>query len=343
MTKTKILFFGSGDFPVPTFEYIINHLNDKYEIVGLITSKDKPTYHHYRLYDLALQHNIPIHIPQNLESDETYEWCKEKDADVFCVISYKKLPHRIYNLAKGCAFNIHASLLPFLKGASPIYWALVYDFKETGLTSFILNDRIDCGNIICNQVEIIEPDETFGSLLQKLMISCIDITKNTLEKIGTKTEEELLKENKLIHQPTAPNYISQAPKKRLGGKGVSLYGFNMFERVLRASLPNNGLTVLLETTIKGGIDEKYIFDRPHKTYEIILWDYEIKTKEKPEYNFETNIETDGKKYLNIHFNGYDKYISIKELQMAGKKRMRVEEFLRGFQIARKEGIILKIS
>lgn len=341
MTKTKILFFGSGDFPVPTFEYIINHLNDKYEIAGLITSKDKPTYHHYRLYDLALQHNIPIHIPQNLESDETYEWCKEKDADVFCVISYKKLPQRIYTLPKGCAFNVHASLLPFLKGASPIYWAIVYGFKETGLTSFILNDKIDCGNIICNQVEKIEPNETFGTLFQKLMISCIDITKNTLEKIGNKTEEELIKENKLFYQPTSFHF-DKAPKKRLGGKGVVLYGFSMFERIFRASLPQNGLRILLKATICGGTDEKYLFDRHYKTYELILWDYEIKTKDEIEYFDTTPVETDGKTFFNIHFNGYDKYLSIKELQLQGKKRMGVEEFLRGFQVARRNGIVLNV-
>lgn len=354
INKIKILFFGSGDFPVPTFDFIVNKLNEKYEIVGLVTSRDKVIYNKYRLYDIAQQNNIPIHIPKDLNCDETYNWCKEKNADVFCVISYKKLPSQLYKLAKGCAFNVHASLLPLLKGASPIYWALLYGFKETGLTSFILNDNIDSGNIICNHITKIENNETFGTLYQKLMNECIIITKNTLIKIGIKTENQLLKEHQLFYQPSRFNEY-KAPKNLKTLNNISFSLINYFDRLFRASMPNDGLdaSINVYSINNENIELKPLdLDKgPQKTYNIKIWDCEIidftKLDNNIPYNIEerrgTNIRTDGKTYLYILFPTDRKMVKVNTIQIKGKKKLNIEEFLRGFQYARNENFGLKFE
>ena len=162
---TNVVFFSSGDFGIPTLKALIE--NEKYNVKGVVTSNDKAVYNDKRIADIADANGIPCCIPSN--DDELYyflENIKDDKSDFgnnlyYCVISYKKLSDRILSLVDGRAMNVHASILPFLRGAAPINWAIRLGFKETGLTAFKLSDKIDRGDIINSMFVNINDDETY--------------------------------------------------------------------------------------------------------------------------------------------------------------------------------------
>jgi len=177
---TNVVFFSSGDFGIPTLKALIE--NEKYNVKGVVTSNDKAVYNDKRIADIADANGIPCCIPSN--DDELYyflENIKDDKSDFgnnlyYCVISYKKLSDRILSLVDGRAMNVHASILPFLRGAAPINWAIRLGFKETGLTAFKLSDKIDRGDIINSMFVNINDDETYDSLFKKLSDKCVDFT-----------------------------------------------------------------------------------------------------------------------------------------------------------------------
>ena len=179
--KTSIIFFGSGDFPYPTFKTIVE--NEVYDVKGLVTSPYKPYFYSETLKDVAERNNIPVFSTHMPNCAELVEWLKEKEADIFCVISYKFLSNDILRIPKITAFNIHASLLPFFKGAAPINWAIKYGMKSTGLTSFVMDDKIDSGEIINNIKIPIEDSDDFGPIYNRLSVLSVGFTIDTIQKI----------------------------------------------------------------------------------------------------------------------------------------------------------------
>ena len=183
---TNIVFFSSGDFGIPTLKALIE--DKRYNVKGIVTSKDKVVYNDKRILDIAKENGIPCCIPSNeeelycfLEPIKNNEF--ETDNNLYyCVISYKKLSDRILSLVEGRAMNIHASILPFLRGAAPINWAIRLGFKQTGLTAFKLSDKIDCGDIIYSMFVDINKDETYDSLFEKLSNKCADFTMCSLNR-----------------------------------------------------------------------------------------------------------------------------------------------------------------
>lgn len=329
----KIIFFGSGDFPIPTFKYLINH---NYDIVGLVTSNDKIIFNNERLCDIAQKNNIPIYIPNNLNDSNFIKWLKDKKADIFCIISYKILPVSIINIPSVGSFNVHASLLPFLRGSCPIFWAIENDLNTTGLTSFLLDENVDCGDIILNKMVDIDDNETYGTLYAKLSDACCEFTERTLQILINNDADSLI----LFKQPVYDGYEFQnAPKLTANNKKLDyniLYSdINDTYRRIRALSPNIGVNCIFH--IMSLNDEEGI-RIPFKIYEADLininpsWDCDIYGcfEQKP-------IMSDGKTYLYFTSEtSNNQVISVKTIQLVGKKKMGVVDFLNGFRYFRKE-------
>lgn len=337
----NIVFFGSGDFPVPTFKFLIAC---GFNVVGLVTSNDKVTFNDKRLVDIAKEYGIPYYIPTDLKSKEFISWLYARQPDLFCVISYKMLPNELLRIPSIDSFNVHASLLPFLRGAAPIQWAIRLGFKYTGLTSFILNSKMDCGDIIHSKKLNITDTDTYGTLSNRLSEMCCNFTYDTIMKL-LKNENHY---DVVLRQPICgfegENELLIAPK-------YDQYDYHMcnyrhpedIKRVLRSIAPVEGLNAKLKILEKDSTDNgrKVI-----KTLELKVYDVDVVDIPKDtEYQRCGNVLTDGKTYMYVV--AYDafvrclfsedvKTISIKEIQLAGKKRMGIEEFLRGFQYGRKE-------
>ena len=327
----NIVFFSSGDFGIPTLKALIE--DKRYNIKGIVTSNDKVVYNDKRILDIAKENSIPYCIPSNEE--ELYHFLEPiKDTEsefgnnlYYCVISYKKLSDRILSLVEGRAMNVHASILPFLRGAAPINWAIRLGFKQTGLTAFRLSDKIDCGDIIRWTFVDMDVDETYDSLFLKLSDKCVDFTMGSLNMFRiisiTGTGEG--------HQPNigVKSDILVAPKITLkywdGWLSLSMIEIS---RLFRST--SNGLPCKL-----------YIIERdktePCAVFDAKIWDYEFipNLEEGSEGVNWYPTECDGKHYIRVAFGDQvEKVMSIKEIQLSGKKKMGVEEFLRGFKYTR---------
>ena len=185
----RIVFMGTPDFAVATLKGLIDH---GYNIVGVITAPDKPAGRGQKLNtsavkDYALTKNLKILQPANLKDSEFIKELKALNANLQIVVAFRMLPEMVWNMPKYGTFNLHASLLPNYRGAAPIHWAIINGETKTGVTTFFIDEKIDTGAIILQESIAIEPDETVGSLHDKLMHLGSDLVLKTVKIIENKT------------------------------------------------------------------------------------------------------------------------------------------------------------
>lgn len=321
MVNDKILFFGSGDFAIPTFKSMIEH---NYNIVGLVTSNDKLMFpersNNQKLIDIALEHNIPtLVVGSTMNDPDIYKWVQKKDADIFCVISFKYIPPIMLKCAKKIAFNIHGSLLPYFRGAAPIHHALLNGFEETGLTAFILNEELDAGKIIeTSKIAIYDTDD-FSSLFCKMSDKCAEFTIYVIEKIAMFGESYY--KDMAYEQPN----IDIDEKHKKAPKPGPLFAYEWIhhtveeiERYFKVLRPLNQPKIKLSL-----IDKK---NGKRKSIELTVYNCKFSRK----YNDIPVIESDLKTYLKFSPKDSEWICSITDIQCAGKKHVKLDEFLRGF-------------
>ena len=323
MNKKRVIFFGSGDFPRKTFEHLIASMkyldNCPYEIVGLVTSHDKCEDKGKTLTEMAAEYNIVTCVCKDCNEDFVYEWCNDKRPDIFVVISFKKIPQRLLELVNGNAFNVHASLLPLLRGANPIRWAIRNEMTETGLTAIELSEKIDCGNILQNTVIAISKDDNYGSLKEKMADKCADFTDFVLRKyyVYNGQKPSVSQSNCGVGNP-----IFTAPKLSAG-----YYHIRYMEDLnvlLKSVAPYDGIRCRLVVSEKTPTIEMLIgYD--YKTIEV--YDCTIWGIHKAEQGEKTLIDVFPSHIMDSK---YPTYI-IDELQIQGKKRMPYDQFINGFK------------
>ncbi|MFC4721590.1 methionyl-tRNA formyltransferase [Geojedonia litorea] len=167
----KIVFMGTPDFAVESLKTLIEH---DYNIVGVITAPDKPAGRGRQLQESAVKQfarskGLNILQPTNLKDEGFIKELKALQANLQIVVAFRMLPQVVWQMPKYGTFNLHASLLPNYRGAAPIHWAIINGETTTGVTTFFIDDKIDTGAIILQESTSIEPDETVGSLHDKLM------------------------------------------------------------------------------------------------------------------------------------------------------------------------------
>lgn len=190
MTKQqRIVFMGTPDFA----SYILDQLViSEYNIVGVVTTPDRPAGRGYKLQEsavkkVAVKHNLPVLQPEKLKGEDFLNSLEALQADVFVIIAFRMLPKVVWNMPKHGTFNLHASLLPQYRGAAPIHWAVINGETETGVTTFFIDEKIDTGEVIDNKTCSITETDTVGSLHDKLMHLGVDLVKETLDKIELNT------------------------------------------------------------------------------------------------------------------------------------------------------------
>ena len=324
--KIKILFFGSGEFPLGTFQKLCS--SDDIEVVGLVTSKDKPMFKNHKvksLFEVAEENNIPTLVIGSTFTDEDVEWVRKHRAQFNVVISFKKLPQEIIDSAQ-YSFNVHASILPYFRGAAPINHAIRLGCKQTGLTAFMLSDKIDCGQIITNCVVDIEDDDNFESLFNKLAHECVDFTIDVIHRLFENRFSLTAQVNYTDNMSDDARKWFTAPKIDSRYTTGWMYDLtpNEIRNLYRSIYPNDGLYLWM------AFDDD---DEIRKEFEFKIWDFDIRHVELNTISYDDNwtYKTDGKTYLAIPILCSDNdYLYIKEIQMSGKKRMDIELFLRGY-------------
>ncbi len=180
----KIVFMGTPDFSVPCLEGLI----DKgYEVSLVVTQADKPKGRGHKLTpppvkECAVAHGISVFQPDKMKDDEAYNRLKEIDADLFVVVAYGKiLPKRILDLPKLGCINVHASLLPKYRGAAPMQWAIINGEKTTGVTTMMMDVGLDTGDMLLkSEIEISDTD-TAESIHDKLSVLGRDVLLETID------------------------------------------------------------------------------------------------------------------------------------------------------------------
>lgn len=312
--ELSIVYMGTPEFAVAPLDCL---LKSGYNIKAVVTSPDKPAGRGLKLNEsavkkYALANNLRILQPTNLKSPEFVDEIKSINPNLQIVVAFRMLPEMIWKIPALGTFNLHASLLPQYRGAAPINWAIMNGETKTGVTTFFINENIDTGNIIMQQEVPILPDETAGELHDKLMNTGADLVLETVKNI----------ENKSYHptpQQTLLNEIASLKNAPKLSKEICLINWNnntdsVFDHIRGLSPYPTAYTELSSPVgipyhLKVFKVKKDIVRHEHKTGKVI---------------------TNGKSFLSIAVT--DGFIHLQELQLSGKKKMYIDEFLRGFQI-----------
>jgi len=194
---------GTPQFAVTSLDTIFR---SKHELLGVVTSTDKPAGRGNKIQQsavkkYALENNITIYQPEKLKDESFIKNLEELNADLFVVVAFRMLPEIIWKIPKKGTINLHASILPKYRGAAPINWAIINGEKESGVTTFFINEKIDTGDVLQNEKISIVDGQTAGELHDKLMLvgsKLLIKTINTLEKGNYKTRKQKKTENQSV-------------------------------------------------------------------------------------------------------------------------------------------------
>lgn len=308
MIPLRIVFMGTPDFAVESLRVLVEN---NYNIVGVVTAPDKPAGRGQKLNQsavkkYALANGLNILQPTNLKSEIFLEELKALNANLQIVVAFRMLPEAVWNMPALGTFNLHASLLPQYRGAAPINWAIINGEKETGVTTFFLQHKIDTGDVIAQQKVNIGENETAGELHDKLMLKGKDLVLKTVQDI----ENENVK--------TTPQNNDQKLKE----------AFKIFKPFCKVDWHKS--IDEIHNHIRGLSPYPTAFTEfKHKeTQEIISCKLFKSEKEIVAHNNQISTIHQTKNDLKIAVEGG--YIKLLELQVAGKKRMEVTALLNGF-------------
>ena len=305
--ELRIVFMGTPDFAVLSLDILVQH---NYKIVGVITAPDKPAgrgqqLHQSAVKKYAVEKNLAVLQPEKLKNADFINELKALEPNLFIVVAFRMLPELVWQMPEYGTFNLHASLLPQYRGAAPINWAVINGEKETGVTTFFLQQEIDTGNIILQETIKIEDEDNAGSVHDKLMDIGSQLVLKTVQQI---------EENSVTEQPQELTTSKHAPKIY---KETCLIDWN--KTVLEIHDLIRGLSPY--PTAFTHLDGKVL-----KIYKSAVILRQAQDDSAQAQNDKAYL-TDNKTYLS--FKCADGYLDILELQLEGKKRMKVDEFLRG--------------
>ena len=321
--KTRIVYMGTPEFAVAPLDELIKN---GYDIVGVVTVADKASGRGLKINEsavkkYAVEHNIPVLQPISLKDPEFLEALKAWKADLFVVVAFRMLPKVVWEIPKLGTFNLHAALLPQYRGAAPINWAVINGDKTTGVTTFMIDDGMDTGNIMYRYDCKIGPDDTVGDVHDRLMEMGATLVVNTVEAIIEKNVEfrpqkSFIQGSEILHP--APKITRELCHIDWNGKTKDIYN------LIRVLSPYPAaFTELVK-------DDKNLQLKIFKADKITGEEYESMAAENGLTSaVPGTVLSDGKTYLAV--TTADGAISINELQLAGKKRMAVKDFLIGFR------------
>lgn len=187
MNKLRIVFMGTPQFSVGILDALVKN---NFDVVGAVTVSDKPAGRGMKLNKSAVklyceEKNIPVLQPISLKDSDFINELKRFEADIFIVVAFRMLPRIVWEMPKHGTFNLHASLLPDYRGSAPINWTIINGDKETGLSTFFIDDKIDTGDLILQKRMEISDDESAGELHDRMIIDGSDLVIETLNKINS--------------------------------------------------------------------------------------------------------------------------------------------------------------
>ena len=313
MQDLRIIFMGTPDFAVHTLDAIVNA---GHNVIGVITAPDKPAGRGKKINEsavkkYALEKGLNILQPKNLKDPEFINELRSLNADLQIVVAFRMLPEIVWAMPPKGTFNLHASLLPQYRGAAPINWAVINGETKTGVSCFFLDKEIDTGHVIMQEEVDIDSDETAGSLHDKMMhegaklvVKCIsDIAKGEISSIPQSDliNEELKHAPKIFKDDCKIDWSENRIKVKNFIHGLSPYPAAFCQ----------------------------LIDPEGETYNLKIFKVTESNISEPLSKAGT-IVLSQKNHLKVACS--DGFLNILELQLAGKRKMSTEDFLKGFRL-----------
>lgn len=298
----KIVFFGTPEFAVP----VLNKLYEsKHEISAVVTAPDKERgrgkkVSYTPVKEFAVQKNIPVLQPEKLNNENFVEELKKTNADLFIIVAFRILPKSVFTLPPKGSFNLHGSLLPKYRGAAPIQWSLINGDKVTGLTTFFLKEKVDTGNMILQKEIIINDEDNFGTLHDKMSSAGAELVFETVKLID-ENKIELKEQDETLASP-APKITKELCEINWESSAEKIHN------LIRGLSPFPGA----------------FFKKDEKIYKIY--------KSKINYDLNLNAGEIEQTKKEIFTGCGTNTLQILEIQPEGRKRMTAEEFLRGYSL-----------
>jgi len=314
LSLLRIVFMGTPEFAVASLEALVNA---GFNIVGVVTAPDKPAGRGMKMTEspvkkFAARKGLTILQPEKLKDPAFLEALKALQADLQVVVAFRMLPEIVWNMPRLGTINLHGSLLPQYRGAAPINWAVINGDKETGVTTFKLKHEIDTGDILLQERMPIGDYETAGEVHDRMKDLGASVLVETVKGLSNGSLKE-----------TPQSAVIEA-------SGINLVPLRHAPKIFTA-------TCRIDWNKPG--EEIYNLIRGLSPYPAAFTDFEDKIlkifRAEKEWIIPDSkpgrFETDRKTYLKFACN--DGYIHVKDLQMEGKKRLLVEEFLRGYRFS----------
>lgn len=314
LSELRIVFMGTPEFAVASLKALVEA---GFNIVGVITAPDKPAGRGMQLQQspvkkFALENRLLVLQPEKLKNPEFLVELKALEADLQVVVAFRMLPELVWNMPLMGTVNLHASLLPQYRGAAPINWAIMNGEKQTGLTTFKLRQEIDTGDILLQEILSIGEDETAGELHDRMKETGAELIVKTLKGLAEGVLNEIPQHAEQgITQPDGSVLpVRDAPK--INSETCRINWSNPVEIVynlVRGLSPYPAAFIIIN-------------ERMMKIF---------KSKKEPCFPAisEGEYETDGKTFLK--FACTNGYLHLLEVQQEGKKKMTIDEFLRGYR------------
>jgi len=306
----RIVFMGTPDFAAGILEAIV--AENQHEVAGVVTATDKAAGRGMKIQPSSVKlcaekYNLPVLQPEKLRDEAFIEALRNLNADMFVVVAFRMLPKLVWEIPPKGTINLHASLLPQYRGAAPINWAIINGETQTGVTTFFINEKIDEGNLILAQAVPILKEDNAGSLHDKLLDAGKNLVLETLKQIenGTFTEtKQILSANEPLK--TAPKLSKEDCIIDWSKTAEEIFHF------IRGLSPYPGAFARYKNK-----------DGNESILKIFSADFAVE-----KHNFPLGIaHTDGKNFLRI--NCKNGFVFAKMLQLFGKKKMPIHEFLLG--------------
>jgi methionyl-tRNA formyltransferase len=332
----KIVFLGTPEFAVASLRALVDA---GYNIVGVVTAPDKPGGRGMQLQQSAIkkyaaEKKLKILQPEKLKNSQFLAELKSLVADLQVVVAFRMLPEAVWNMPPQGTINVHGSLLPQYRGAAPINWAIINGEKETGITTFKLKHEIDTGDILLQEKILIGDDEIAGELHDRMKEIGAQLLVRTVEGLADgslKETPQLAIDNGQLTMDNGQLAIDN----RQSAMKNSASPFTIHHSPLKHA--PKIFTDTCRINWNKPVDEVYNLIRGLSPYPAAFTEFEEKKlkifrakKEKIETNIPVGgFETDKKTFLKFACD--DGYILAEEIQLEGKKKMLVEDFLRGYR------------
>jgi len=307
----RIVFMGTPDFAVESLRLLIDN---GYQVVAVITSPDKPAGRGQKIQISAVKkfatgHGLYLLQPEKLKDPVFLQTLTGLNPDLQIVVAFRMLPEVVWSLPRFGTFNLHASLLPSYRGAAPINWAIINGETETGVTTFFLSHEIDTGEIILQKKIAINEHDSAGDLHDRMMIEGAKLVIDTVDIILSEKPIVTIKQPKAIFQKPAPKLFTDTCRIDWSQQVEVVYNFIRGLSPYPAAWSN-----LIYSNYRIFNVKIFVTEKEFVTHQLSYG----------------TIVTDNKKVMKVAVN--NGFIHIKSLQLAGKKRLLVEDFLRGYAL-----------